>query len=229
MERTRHRDEEARGEALEFAVPVGEDGLISLQARLPVRGEGEGPRLVRVVVVLEEPDAEEIVSEISKDVGTEDAGKEPPHRAGTPETPPDPRATSEAEQHDPALSSHAFLYQVLRNRLVHEGLPPEPSDPEAREYFFARSIVFANLYRLWEHASTLDATGAARLELSGPSDWTLKRPFDIVIRRPREGEDIPEAEWLRAASSSSAFDFLADSEEDIYTLEDGEPFRADEE
>ena len=34
-----------------------------------------------------------------------------------------------------------------------------------------------------------------------------------------------EEAWLRAASSSDAFAFLADPAEDIYTLADGVPFR----
>ena len=40
------------------------------------------------------------------------------------------------------------------------------------------------------------------------------------------GQDADtESGWLRAAVSSDAFAFLADPAEDIYTLEDGEPFR----
>jgi hypothetical protein len=34
-----------------------------------------------------------------------------------------------------------------------------------------------------------------------------------------------EAAWLRAVTSSDAFAFLHDAAEDIYTAEDGEPFR----
>jgi hypothetical protein len=37
-------------------------------------------------------------------------------------------------------------------------------------------------------------------------------------------EEIDEQEWLKAAASSSAFDFLKDPKEDIYTLADGKPF-----
>ena len=33
-----------------------------------------------------------------------------------------------------------------------------------------------------------------------------------------------EGEWLRAAAKNSAFTFLDDPAEDIYTLDDGEPF-----
>ena len=36
-----------------------------------------------------------------------------------------------------------------------------------------------------------------------------------------------EEEWLRFAMSSGAFDDLANPREDIYTLEDGEPFVAE--
>ena len=37
-------------------------------------------------------------------------------------------------------------------------------------------------------------------------------------------EEIDEQEWLKAAANSSAFDFLKDPQEDIYTLADGKPF-----
>jgi hypothetical protein len=37
-------------------------------------------------------------------------------------------------------------------------------------------------------------------------------------------DDITEAQWLCFASQSGAFDDLKDPREDIYTLEDGEPF-----
>jgi len=33
-----------------------------------------------------------------------------------------------------------------------------------------------------------------------------------------------ESEWLRAAATNPAFDFLKGPEEDIYTLADGKPF-----
>ena len=42
---------------------------------------------------------------------------------------------------------------------------------------------------------------------------------------PSEPESDSEEAWLRAAGSSDAFAFLADPSEDIYTAEDGEPFR----
>jgi hypothetical protein len=44
----------------------------------------------------------------------------------------------------------------------------------------------------------------------------------IVLYPLTEGED--EEEWLRAAAQNPAFEDLAAQEEDIYSLEDGEPF-----
>ena len=44
-----------------------------------------------------------------------------------------------------------------------------------------------------------------------------------VILLPEEAE-IEENEWLKAAASNPAFDFLKDPDEDIYTLDDGQPF-----
>jgi hypothetical protein len=40
-----------------------------------------------------------------------------------------------------------------------------------------------------------------------------------------EPDSDTEEAWLRATAASSAFAFLADPTEDIYTVEDGEPFR----
>ena len=44
-----------------------------------------------------------------------------------------------------------------------------------------------------------------------------------VILLPEEAE-IGENEWLKAATENPAFDFLKDPDEDIYTLDDGQPF-----
>lgn len=40
----------------------------------------------------------------------------------------------------------------------------------------------------------------------------------------QNAEEINENEWLNAAASNPAFDFLKNPEEDIYTLTDGKPF-----
>jgi len=45
----------------------------------------------------------------------------------------------------------------------------------------------------------------------------------VIVLLPEQA-DIDEKEWLRAGSSGSAFDFLKDPAEDIYTRSDGRPF-----
>ena len=45
----------------------------------------------------------------------------------------------------------------------------------------------------------------------------------VIILLPQEAE-IEERNWLKAAASNEAFDFLKSPEEDIYTLADGKPF-----
>lgn len=45
----------------------------------------------------------------------------------------------------------------------------------------------------------------------------------VIILLP-ESADINEKEWLQAASSNPSFDFLKESAEDIYTLDNGKPF-----
>lgn len=46
----------------------------------------------------------------------------------------------------------------------------------------------------------------------------------VLILVPEEETDIDEIEWLHSASKNPSFDFLKDTEEDIYTLNDGKPF-----
>jgi hypothetical protein len=60
----------------------------------------------------------------------------------------------------------------------------------------------------------------------------LDEPYDLpanailmVTLLPSSSDIGSEEAWLRAASSSNAFAFLADPAEDIYTVADGEPLR----
>ena len=39
-------------------------------------------------------------------------------------------------------------------------------------------------------------------------------------------DEINEKEWLTSAMKGGAFDFLNDAKEDIYTIEDGEPYNS---
>ena len=48
-----------------------------------------------------------------------------------------------------------------------------------------------------------------------------------VIILIHEETDFNEEEWLRSAVSNPVFDFLKDSEEDIYTVADGKPSFSD--
>ncbi len=45
-----------------------------------------------------------------------------------------------------------------------------------------------------------------------------------VIILVTEEIDITEQEWLQATATSPSFDFLKESTEDIYTMQDGKPF-----
>ena len=62
-----------------------------------------------------------------------------------------------------------------------------------------------------------------RLVLDEVLPFTEKSKVRVIILLPEES-DIGEKEWLKAATSNPAFDFLKEPEEDIYTREDGKPF-----
>ena len=63
-----------------------------------------------------------------------------------------------------------------------------------------------------------------RLVLDAPLPIVGPSRVRVIILVTDEEVDITEQEWLRAASVNPAFEFLSDSEEDIYTLADGKPF-----
>ena len=59
----------------------------------------------------------------------------------------------------------------------------------------------------------------------------LDEPFDLpahanlmVTLLPGSSDEASEIEWLRAAAKNEAFAFLADPEEDVYTVADAKPF-----
>jgi hypothetical protein len=62
-----------------------------------------------------------------------------------------------------------------------------------------------------------------RLQLDGPLPIVGPSRVRVIILIPDETE-IDDQEWLQAAASNPAFDFLKEPEEDIYTLADGKPF-----
>lgn len=71
-----------------------------------------------------------------------------------------------------------------------------------------------------ELAGTIDEHHQIQLDEPLPIEPS-KRVRVIVLYS--NNDEISEKDWLRAASKNSAFDFLKDSSEDIYTLEDGKP------
>ncbi len=61
-----------------------------------------------------------------------------------------------------------------------------------------------------------------RLHLDEP--LSLVGPGRVRVIILVEDTEISEEEWLHAVSKNPAFDFLKDPREDIYTIEDGQPF-----
>lgn len=57
------------------------------------------------------------------------------------------------------------------------------------------------------------------LPITGP------KRVKILVLFPTDDE-WTEDEWLYAAAQNPAFDFLADSREDIYSIDDGKPIEA---
>lgn len=57
----------------------------------------------------------------------------------------------------------------------------------------------------------------------------LDEPFHLPTHTPLIVTVLPEGDseesWLKATSKNDAFAFLSDPAEDIYSVEDGEPFR----
>ncbi len=75
-----------------------------------------------------------------------------------------------------------------------------------------------------EMTGTVDENHQLKLDgalpIAGP-----KRVRVIVLSPLTEiTEEMSEMEWLKASLSNSAFEYLRDSEEDIYTIHDGKPF-----
>ncbi len=72
-----------------------------------------------------------------------------------------------------------------------------------------------------EVTGTIDAQRQLILDESLPVVGPMRVRVIILLS---EEADIDEMEWLRAAATNPAFDFLKEPEEDIYTLADGRPF-----
>ena len=77
-----------------------------------------------------------------------------------------------------------------------------------------------NPLQVVELIGTIDEKG--QLHLDAPISAVGQGRVRVILL-PEEAE-IGENEWLKAAASNPAFDFLKDPAEDIYTLDDGQPF-----
>lgn len=62
-----------------------------------------------------------------------------------------------------------------------------------------------------------------RLQLDGELPITGPARVRVIVLHPVEGE-WDEEEWLAAAARNPAFAYLRDPADDIYSLDDGEPF-----
>ena len=75
--------------------------------------------------------------------------------------------------------------------------------------------------------SAIEMTGTVdehrQLKLDGILPFSGPMRVRVIVLSSLDDE-IDEATWLYAASQNPAFAFLADPEEDIYSLNDGQPF-----
>ena len=62
-----------------------------------------------------------------------------------------------------------------------------------------------------------------QLHLDAPLPFAGPGRVRVIILFPAQ-DDIDETQWLHAATTNSAFDFLNAPEEDIYQAADGKPF-----
>lgn len=65
-----------------------------------------------------------------------------------------------------------------------------------------------------------------QLKLDGSLPFSGPRRVRVLVLSTID-DDLDEKTWLKAAAKNPAFDFLAEPEEDIYSLEDGDPFHDD--
>jgi hypothetical protein len=75
--------------------------------------------------------------------------------------------------------------------------------------------------------NAIETTGVVdaqhQLRLDEPLPIPDQSRVRVIVLVP-EIEDVSEAAWTQAVSTSPAFDFLKDAAEDVYTAADGKPF-----
>lgn len=70
--------------------------------------------------------------------------------------------------------------------------------------------------------SKTDKNGHLKIEYK--LDKSEKKVRILILLEEDQTESDDEKIWMNSISSNPAFDFLKNSEEDIYSLNDGEPF-----
>jgi hypothetical protein len=70
--------------------------------------------------------------------------------------------------------------------------------------------------------SKTDKTG--HLKIDYKLDKSESNVRILILLDEDSSEQEEEMLWMNSISKNSAFDFLNDSDEDIYSLKDGEPF-----
>jgi hypothetical protein len=65
-----------------------------------------------------------------------------------------------------------------------------------------------------------------QLQLDGTLPITGPKRVRVIVLSPitENADELNETEWLKASMSNSAFEYLSDPQEDIYTINDGKPF-----
>ena len=71
-----------------------------------------------------------------------------------------------------------------------------------------------------ETTGKIDSQGQIRLDR--PLTAAVEQRVRVIVLLA-ETDDIDEREWREAAANNPSFAFLQDVEEDIYTLNDGQP------
>ncbi|MFH1634740.1 MAG: hypothetical protein ABIG63_12150 [Chloroflexota bacterium] len=66
----------------------------------------------------------------------------------------------------------------------------------------------------------------SQLKLDGSLPFSGPKRVRVIVLSSLDDE-IDEISWLQAASLNPAFAFLADPEEDIYSIADGKPFNGE--
>ncbi|HXL55349.1 MAG TPA: hypothetical protein VN958_03765 [Chitinophagaceae bacterium] len=72
--------------------------------------------------------------------------------------------------------------------------------------------------------ATVDDKGMIHLD----KPLSIKNKKVRVIILSEDDDDFNENEWKLLLKNNSAFDFLKDPEEDIYTIHDGKPYKREE-